>query len=63
MIIWMKLEENKKKENDGEKINIIWIINELRVRGFDWRLSQPGFDPSYGKLICLATLMNSDRTK
>ena len=31
--------------------------------GLDWRLSQPGFDPSYGKLICPATLMNSDRTK
>ena len=29
----------------------------------NWRLSQPGFDPSYGKLICLATLMSSDRTK
>ena len=28
-----------------------------------WRLSQPGFDPSYGKLVCLATLMSSDRTK
>ena len=34
-----------------------------RVRGLDWRLSQLGFDPSYGKLICLATLMSSDRTK
>ena len=29
----------------------------------DWRLSQLGFDPGYGKLICLATLMSSDRTK
>ena len=29
----------------------------------DWRLSQPGFVPSYGKLVCLATLMSSDRTK
>ena len=28
-----------------------------------WRLSQPGFDPSYGKLVCQATLMSSDRTK
>ena len=26
-------------------------------------MSQPGFDPSYGKLVCLATLMSSDRTK
>ena len=34
-----------------------------RVRSLDWRLSQPGFDPSYGKLIRLATLMSSDRTK
>ena len=33
------------------------------VRGLDWYLSQPGFDPSYGKLVCLTTLMNSDRTK
>ena len=29
----------------------------------DWSLSQPGFDPSYGNLVCLATLMSSDRTK
>ena len=35
----------------------------LIVRSLAWRLSQPGFDPSYGKLICLATLMSSDRTK
>ena len=33
------------------------------VRGLDWCLSQPGFDPCYRKLICLATLMSSDRTK
>ncbi len=26
-------------------------------------IGQPGFDPSYGKLICLATLMSSDRMK
>ena len=35
----------------------------LRGRVLDWCLSQPGFDPSYGKLVCLATLMSSDRTK
>ena len=35
----------------------------LRGRILNWRLSQPGFDPSYGKLVCLATLMSSDRTK
>ena len=29
----------------------------------DWRLSQPGFGPSYRNLVCLATLMSSDRTK
>ena len=34
-----------------------------RVRSLDWCLRQPGFDPGYGKLICLATLMSSDRTK
>ena len=34
-----------------------------RVRSLDWRLNQTGFDPSNGKLICLATLMSSDRTK
>ena len=32
-------------------------------RDLDWRLSQPGFDPSYGKLVCQATLMISDWTK
>ena len=35
----------------------------LSVRGLDWRLSQLGFDSSYGKLVCLATLMSFDRTK
>ena len=35
----------------------------LRGRILDWRLSQPGFDPSFGNLACLATLMSSDRTK
>ena len=28
-----------------------------------WRLSQQGFDPSFGYLACLATLKSSDRTK
>ena len=32
----------------------------LRGRGLDWRLSQPCFDTSYRKLVCLATLMSSD---
>ena len=32
-------------------------------RILDWRLSQPGFDASFGNLACLATLMSSDRTK
>ena len=46
----------------------IWIelsvaVKRLRDRVLDWRLSQPGFDPSYGKLVCLATLMSSDWTK
>ena len=35
-----------------------------RVRGLAWRLSQPAFDPVYGKLICLATGENkTERTK
>ena len=29
----------------------------------DWRLSQRGFDPIYGKLVCLPTLMSTDGTK
>ena len=33
------------------------------AEGLDRRLSQPGFNPSYGKLMYLATLMSSDRTK
>ena len=39
------------------------VSSWLRGRCLDWRLSQPGFDPSYEKLVCLATLMNSDRMK
>ena len=35
----------------------------MRSRVSDWRLSLSGFNPSYGKLVCLATLMSSDRTK
>ena len=35
----------------------------LKCRVSDWRLSQPSFAPNYGKLVCLATLMSSDRTK
>ena len=26
-------------------------------------MSQPGFDPSFGNLACVATLKSSDRTK
>ena len=32
-------------------------------RILDWRYSQSGFDPRFGNLACLATLMNSNRTK
>ena len=28
-----------------------------------WRFSQPGVDPSFGNLACLATLKSSDRMK
>ena len=34
-----------------------------RGRILDWRLSQLSFDPSFGNLARLATLMSSDRTK
>ena len=44
-------------------ISLLLAPSGWRVRGLDWRLSQPGFDPSYGKLICLATLMSSEKTK
>ena len=37
----------------------IYIYIETE-RGLGWRLSQPGFDPSYGKLICLVTLNETD---
>ena len=32
----------------------------LSGRILDWRLSQPVFDPSFGNLARLATLMSSD---
>ena len=42
--------------------SLLLVSSLLRGRVLDWRLSQPGFDPSYGNLVCLATLMSSDRT-
>ena len=42
---------------------LLLVSSWLRGRVLNWRLSQPGFDPSYGKLVCLATLMSSDRMK
>ncbi len=44
-------------------ISLLLVPSWLRGRDLDWRLSQPGFDPSNEKLVCLATLMSSDRTK
>ena len=48
------------------KTNVIHKrLNFLRSRWFprgrilDWRLSQPGFDPSFWNLACLATLKSS----
>ena len=38
-------------------------IAKLLYIYIDWRLSQPGFHPSFGNLACLATLKCSDRTK
>ena len=43
--------------------SLLLVSSRLRGRVLDWRLSQPGFDLSYGNLVCLATLMSSDRTK
>ena len=43
--------------------SLMLVSSWLRGRVLDWRLTQPGFDPSYGNLVCLATLMSSDRTK
>ena len=53
------------------KINVIHKrFNFLRLcqfpRGWvveSWRFSQPGFDPSFGNLACLATLKSCDSTK
>ena len=39
------------------------VSSWLSGRILDWCLSQPGFDPSFGNLACLVTLMSSDRTK
>ena len=44
-------------------ILLLLVPSWLRGRDLDWHLSQLGFDPSYGKLVCLATLMSSDRMK
>ena len=38
------------------------VSSWLGGRILDWRLSQPGFDPSFWNLACLATLKSSDRT-
>ena len=40
-----------------------WFPRGVSGRIFDWCLSQPGFDPSFRNLACLATLKSSDRTK
>ena len=39
------------------------VSSWLRGRVLDWRLSQQGFNSNYGNLVCLATLMSSDKTK
>ena len=43
--------------------SLLLVSSWLRARVLDWRLSQPGFNPSYRNLVCLATLLSSDRTK
>ena len=39
------------------------VSSRLRGRVLNWRLNQLVFDPCYGNLVCLATLMSSDWTK
>ena len=38
-------------------------LSHTHTHTLDWRLSQPGFDPRFGNLALLATLMSSGRTK
>ena len=47
-----------------QRLILIWILDYIEYYPITINLlGQPGFDPSYGNLICLATLMSSDRTK
>ena len=39
------------------------VSSWLSGRILDWHLSQPGFDPSFRNLACLATLKSSDGMK
>ena len=39
------------------------VSSWLSGRILDWRYNQPGFDPSFGNLACLATLMGSGRAE
>ena len=41
----------------------IYIYMNIYGRILDWRLSQPGFDHSFGNLACLTTLKSCDITK
>ena len=48
------------------RINHIYIYIYIYIysgRILDWRLSQLGFNPSFGNLVCLATLKSSNRMK
>ena len=56
-------EEWRERVRDIRATSAIWWWWYIYIYIYNWRLSQPGFDPSYRKLICLATLMSSDRTK
>ena len=39
------------------------VSSWLSGRILDWHFSQPGFDPSFGNLACLATLKICDTMK
>ena len=68
--IWIELSVAVKRIYVNRTKAIHKRLNFLRSRLFprgwvvsDWRLSQPGFHPSFVNLACLATLKSCDTTK
>ena len=53
--------QNKKKVIYNFKFPSLALVSLwLSGRILGWRLSQPGFDPSFGNLACLTTLKSYD---